>query len=91
MVQLQDAVMDCPAVLAEMQAGALKISDLAGEQGLRAFKDASGRLSGYFAGWRGFGTDWQETVDKEARALQLRHQYLMILAEKKRCAPPAQR
>jgi hypothetical protein len=88
-VQLQDQFMDCPAIFAEMQANVLKISDSAGEQGLKAFQNGRGGAGGHFTGPRWFGTASEEATDKEIRALQVRHEYLLTLVKQRRCDVPA--
>lgn len=82
-VQPHDKQLDCSAILAEVQASARRLSELAGDVGRKGFQD--GRGGGHFAGPSWFSTDVRETVDREAGALESRSQYLITLAEQKGC------
>ena len=87
-VQPQDTAMDCPAIFAELQANLLKISDLADEDGFKGLQDRRGGIGG-----NSRRPPWSSPDalgrDKEIRALQMRGDYLLILAKQRQCGQPA--
>jgi hypothetical protein len=88
--------MDCAAIIAEVQGNNQKISDLAGEQGVKVAQNVATGIAGIFIWPLWFGMDWQGTAGKEVAALQSRQQYLVTLAEQRNCGaqvggPPPQK
>ena len=81
--------MDCAAIIAEVQGNNQKISDLAGEQGVKVAQNVATGIAGLFIWPLWFGMDWQGTAGKEIAALQSRQQYLVTLAEQRNCGGPA--
>jgi len=81
--------MDCPAIMAEVEANNKKVSELATEEGLKVGQNVAAGVAGLFIPILWFGMDWQGTASKEAAALQSRQQYLATLAEQ-RCRPASQ-
>jgi hypothetical protein len=90
-VQPQDRYMDCPAIMAEVQANNKRVEELANEQGWKVAQNVAAGVAGLVIPVLWFGMDWQGTAGKEAQALQSRQQYLATLAEQRNCgggAPP---
>ena len=81
--------MDCAAIIAEVQGNNQKISDLAGEQGVKVAQNVATGIAGVFIWPLWFGMDWQGTAGKEVAALQSRQQYLVTLAEQRNCGAQA--
>jgi len=88
-VQPQDRFMDCPAILAEVNANNAKVQQLASDQGLKTTQNVVAGVAGFVIPVLWFGMDFQGTADKETQALQARQQYLATLAEQRRCGEPA--
>jgi hypothetical protein len=84
-VQAQDRTMDCPAIIAESQANAKTLRELASEDGAKVAQNVAAGVAGIFIPVLWFGMDFQNASGKEATALQSRQQYLGILAEQKQC------
>lgn len=87
-VQPQDRYMDCPAIMAEVEANNAKVQQLASDQGMKTAQNVAAGVGGLFIPVLWFGMDWQGTADKETTALQSRQQYLAVLAEQRRCGAP---
>lgn len=91
-VQPQDRYMDCPAIMAEVEANNEKVKQLASDQGLKTAQNVAAGVAGFVIPVLWFGMDFQGTADKETAALQSRQQYLVVLAEQRKCgaqaAPP---
>jgi hypothetical protein len=87
-VQPQDRFMDCPAILAEVNANNAKVQQLASDQGLKTTQNVVAGVAGFVIPVLWFGMDFQGTADKETQALQARQQYLATLAEQRRCGEP---
>jgi hypothetical protein len=87
-VQPQDRFMDCPAILAEVEANNAKVQQLASDQGLKTTQNVVAGVAGFVIPVLWFGMDFQGTADKETAALQARQQYLATLAEQRRCGAP---
>lgn len=88
-VQPQDRYMDCPAIMAEVEANNVKVQQLASDQGMKTAQNVAAGVGGLFIPVLWFGMDFQGTADKETTALQSRQQYLAVLAEQRRCGAPA--
>ena len=78
-VQAQDRYMDCAEIADEVETNDQKVAGLVSEKGLKTT---------FSAMW--FGMDWG-TKDNEITALQSRRQYLVTLAEQRRCGVAALR
>jgi hypothetical protein len=78
-VQAQDRYMDCAEIADEVEANDQKVAGLVSEKGPKTTFSAMA-----------FGMDWG-TQDNEITALQSRQQYLVTLAEQRRCGVAALR
>jgi len=87
-VQPHDRHSDCTAIMSEVEANNRRVSELAGEEGLKVGQNVVTGLAGFIIPVLWFGMDWQGTASKEVAALQSRQQYLATLAEQ-RCAAAA--
>jgi hypothetical protein len=95
-VQATDRFMDCPAILAEVNANNEKVKQLASDKGLKTAQNVAAGVAGFVVPILWFGMDFQGTADAEITALQNRQQYLAMMADQKRCGeepapPPAAR
>lgn len=81
--------MDCPAIFAEVQSNNKKVTDLAGDEGVKVAQNVATGVAGIFIPVLWFGMDWQGTAGKEISALQSRQQYLVTLAEQRQCGAAA--
>ena len=77
--------MDCPAILAEVNANNERVKQLAADKGLKTTQNVAAGVAGLFIPVLWFGMDFQGTADTEITALQSRQQYLAMLADQKRC------
>jgi len=84
-VQPQDRFMDCAAIMAEVGSNNAKVQQLASDQGLKTAQNVAAGVAGFVVPVLWFGMDFQGTADKETAALQSRQQYLVVLAEQRRC------
>lgn len=80
--------MDCAAIMAEVESNNAKVQQLASDQGLKTTQNVAAGVAGVFIPVLWFGMDFQGTADKETAALQSRQQYLVVLAEQRRCGAP---
>jgi hypothetical protein len=80
-VQPQDQFMDCPAIIAEVQANNEKVQQLASDEGLKTAQNVAAGVAGFVVPVLWFGMDWQGTASKEVAALQSRQQYLAEAAK----------
>jgi hypothetical protein len=87
-VQPQDRLMDCAAIMAEVQANNQRVQELATEQGWKVAQNVAAGVAGFVIPVLWFGMDWQGAASKEAQALQSRQQYLATLAEQRGCGNP---
>jgi uncharacterized protein YcfL len=85
-VQAQDRMMDCQAILAEVQANNDKIAALGRESGGKVAQNVAAGVAGLFIPVLWFAMDFQGTTDKETQALQARQQYLTAMAQQRSCA-----
>src|ERR1700754_3259059 len=88
-VQSQDNLMDCNAIMIEVQSNKAKVQQLATDQGWKTTQNVAAGVAGFFVPVLWFGMDFQGTADKETQALQARQQYLASLAAQRRCGEPA--
>lgn len=84
-VQPQDSMMDCTAIMAEVQSNNRRIQELADEQGWKTTQNVVAGVAGLVIPVLWLGMDWQGTASKEAAALNSRQQYLGTLAGQRRC------
>lgn len=84
-VQAHDRFMDCPAIMAEVEANNVRVQKLAEEKGMKVAQNVAAGVAGLVVPILWFGMDFQGTADTEINALQSRQQYLAVLAEQKRC------
>jgi type IV pilus biogenesis protein CpaD/CtpE len=84
-VQPTDRYMDCPAILAEVQANNERVKQLASDKGLKTAQNVAAGVAGFVVPILWFGMDFQGTADAEMTALQSRQQYLAMMADQKRC------
>jgi hypothetical protein len=89
-VQPTDRYMDCPAIMAEVEANNAKVQQLASDKGLKVAQNVAAGVAGFVVPVLWFGMDFQGTADTEITALQNRQQYLAMLAEQKRCGSAAE-
>lgn len=87
-VQPHDRFMDCPAIMAEVEANNARVKTLASEKGMKVAQNVAAGVAGLVVPILWFGMDFQGTADTEINALQSRQQYLGVLAEQKRCGAP---
>lgn len=87
-VQPQDRIMTCDAIFAEVQSNNEKVQQLAKDKGLKVAQNVAAGVAGFVIPVLWFGMDWQDAAGKETQALQARQQYLVTLAEQRRCGAP---
>lgn len=87
-VQPTDRLMDCTAIMAEVESNNQKVQQLASDQGMKTAQNVAAGVAGFVIPVLWFGMDFQGTADKETSALQSRQQYLAMMAEQKRCYEP---
>ncbi len=85
-VQPADAALDCPAIMAEVQANDAKVTALGREEGGKVAQNVAAIGVGLFFWPVLFLADFQGTAGKEVAALQSRQTYLATLANQKGCA-----
>ena len=88
LVQSVDQQMNCDQIVAEIKANNQKISDLAGEEGMKVTQNVAAGVAGLLIPVLWFGMDFQDAAGKEGKALSQRNEYLAGLA-KDRCGPPS--
>jgi hypothetical protein len=89
-VQAQDQMLDCTAIMAEVQANNIRVQQLAKDQGWKVAQNVAAGVAGLVVWPLWFAMDFQGTASTEASALQSRQQYLGALAVQKHCGAPAQ-
>jgi hypothetical protein len=87
-VQPQDQMLNCTAIVAEIQSNNNRIQELGREQGWKVAQNVAAGVAGVFVPVLWFGMDWQGAAGTEARALQDRQAYLAALAAQKHCGAP---
>lgn len=85
-VQAQDRYMTCAAIMSEVQANNVKVTELGKEDGQKVAQNVAVGAVGLFIPILWFGMDFQNASGKEAAALQSRQGYLATMAEQKKCA-----
>jgi hypothetical protein len=85
-IQPQDAVTDCPAIFAQIDANNHKLTDLASAQGAKVAQNVTAGVLGLFIWPIWFATDFQGSAGIEITALQDRQHYLATLATQRHCA-----
>lgn len=85
-VQAQDQGLDCPAIVAEVNANTQKLVALGRESSDKVAQNVAAGVAGLFIWPLWFAMDFQGAADKETAALQSRQGYLATLAGQKGCA-----
>jgi hypothetical protein len=88
-VQPQDRYSDCLAIAAEVRGNNQKVQELGSEEGAKVGQNVAAGVAGLFIWPLWFAMDFQGAAGKEVSALQTRQQYLVTLAEQRRCGEPA--
>lgn len=76
--------------MAEIKANNQRMSDLAGEEGMKVGQNVAAGVVGLFIWPVWFGMDFQDAAGKEGKALSQRNEYLGTLAQQ-RCNRPVER
>lgn len=79
-VQSIDQYSTCDQIIAEIKANNQRMSDLAGEEGLKVTQNVAAGVVGIFIWPVWFGMDFQDAAGKEGKALSQRNEYLGTLA-----------
>ena len=87
-VQPQDQVTDCTAVMAEISANNARIGELGSEDGAKVAQNVVVGVVGLLVPVLWFGMDFQNASGIEGRALTQRNQYLAALATQRCSRPP---
>ena len=89
-VQPTDQVASCDQIMAEINANNQRMSDLAGEEGMKVTQNVAAGVVGIFIWPVWFGMDFQDAAGKEGKALSQRNEYLGKLAQE-RCGRKIER
>lgn len=90
LVQPTDPLMDCAAISIEAQANNVKLQQLSGEEGGKVAQNVAAGVAGLFIWPIWFAMDFQGAAGTEEAALNSRNQYLVVMAQQRRCAAPVQ-
>jgi hypothetical protein len=87
-VSATDRLLNCDAIVIEVEANNKKIAALGKESGEKVAQNVAAGLVGLVFFPALFVMDLQGTAEKETAALQTRQQYLATLAETRKCNDP---